>query len=54
VKDPAVSVNRTMWSPDGTLLGELTSSTTLFCLISAGCHLQLHVAITFYRYYRFY
>lgn len=25
VKDPAVSVNRTVWNPDGTLLGKLSS-----------------------------
>ena len=47
MKDPAVSVNTTVWSPDGTLLGKFISSTTLFCLIGAGCHLELHVAITF-------
>jgi hypothetical protein len=26
MKDPAVSVNRTVWSPDGTLLGEFPSN----------------------------
>lgn len=27
VKDPGVSVNRIIWSPDGTLFGKITSST---------------------------
>ena len=54
MKDPNVSVNKTLWNPDGILLGKFTTSTTLFCLISAGCLLELCVAVTFYRHYRYY
>ena len=31
----------------------LPPRTTLFCLISVGYHLEVHIAITFYQEYRF-
>ena len=34
VKDPAVSVNRTMWSPDGDFLGQVSSESSLFTELS--------------------